>query len=127
MPIINVVFAEARVDAVDDVVEVFVDQHGSGAEDDEVEVEDREGVVEVGLGEDQADDPLDLGEPKGDWGGLVESSMVDLYWNQRLVGSEQPIIIPAARLRAARVPVESRMCWLIGEPRAIWFGVMSHL
>ena len=30
---------------------------------------------------------------------------------------QTPENMPAARLRAARVPVESRMCWLIGEPR----------
>jgi hypothetical protein len=48
--VVDVVFTEARVDTADDVVEVFVDEHRGCAEDDEVEVEDGEGVVEVRLG-----------------------------------------------------------------------------
>jgi hypothetical protein len=38
--VINVILTQARIDASDDIVEVLVDEHGSCAEDDEVEVED---------------------------------------------------------------------------------------
>ena len=48
--IIDVVFPKAGIEAFDDVVEVFVDEYRGGAEDDEVEVEDSEGVVEVRFG-----------------------------------------------------------------------------
>ena len=46
---------------------------------------------------------------------------------QRLVGEDLPERMPEARFRAAKVPVSSMMCWLIGEPRACWFGVVIHL
>ena len=50
---VDVVFSEGRVDAVDYVVEVFVDERDRGAEDNEVEVEYRHRGVEVGFGEDE--------------------------------------------------------------------------
>ena len=45
--LINGILAEAGVEAADDVVEIFVNQDHRGAEDDEIEIEDRHGVVEV--------------------------------------------------------------------------------
>ena len=57
----------------------------------------------------------------------VESICPKRSLTQRAVGEDLPDMRPAARLRAAKVPVSSMMCWLIGEPRAIWFGVMIHL
>jgi hypothetical protein len=59
--VINIILAQARINASDDIVEVLVDEHGGGAEDDEVEIEDGEGVIEVGFSEDQTDDAFDLG------------------------------------------------------------------
>lgn len=47
--------------------------------------------------------------------------------NHWLVGEDFPETRPLARFLAQIVPEESRICWLIGAPRAIWFGVMSHL
>ena len=47
----------------------------------------------------------------------VESIRPIFSLNQGRVGLEIPDIIPAAKLRAANVPVESRICWLIGDPR----------
>jgi hypothetical protein len=61
--VINIILAQARIDASDDIVEVLVDEHRGCAKDDEVEVEDGEGVIEVGFSEDQADDAFDLSEP----------------------------------------------------------------
>ncbi len=49
---VDVVLTGAGVVAVDDVVEVLVDDHRRGAEDDEVVVELGDGVVEVGFLED---------------------------------------------------------------------------
>ena len=60
---VDVVFPKAGVDAVDDVVEVFVDQHRGGAEDDKVVVEDADGIVEVGFSEDKIEQALAFGEP----------------------------------------------------------------
>src|SRR5216684_9426627 len=57
----------------------------------------------------------------------VESKRPIFNLNHGLVGDDIPLIIPADKFRAAIVPVESRMCWLIGEPRFCWFWVMSHL
>jgi len=49
---VNVVFAKGRIDAIDNGVEVFVDQERTGAEDDEIIVEYADGVIEVRFGED---------------------------------------------------------------------------
>jgi hypothetical protein len=48
-------------------------------------------------------------------------------FNHGRPGLVMPAIIPAARMRSARVPVLSMMRWLMGEPRFAWLGVMSHL
>ena len=63
---VDVVFAGAGVDAVDDVVEVLIDEEDRSAEDHEVEVELGDGVVEVGFGEDKVEQAFALGEPEGD-------------------------------------------------------------
>ena len=44
---IDVIFAEAGIDAVDDVVEVLVDKNRGGAEDNKVVVESGNGIVEI--------------------------------------------------------------------------------
>ena len=61
---VDVVFAEAGVDAVNDVFVVFVNEHCASAEDDEIVVESGDGIVEVGLGEDEIQYPLHFSKPK---------------------------------------------------------------
>ena len=67
---VDVVFTETWVDAVDDGLEVFVDQKGGSAKDHKVVVEGGNGVVEIALAEDQVHQALTLGEPEADRGGL---------------------------------------------------------
>jgi hypothetical protein len=57
---VSVKLSKAGIDAVDDIAEILVDDHRGGAEDNEVEVEDGEGLVEVRLLEDIEEDLLDL-------------------------------------------------------------------
>src|SRR5712664_1043775 len=59
---VGVELPEAGVDAIDDIAEVLVDDHRGGAEDDQVEIEDSKGLVEVRLLEDVEEDLLDLTE-----------------------------------------------------------------
>ena len=57
----------------------------------------------------------------------VESILPILNLNHGRVGEDIPDIIPLAKFLAASVPVESRMCWLMGDPLVIWLGVINHL
>ena len=64
---VDVVFTKAGVDEVDDVFEVFVDEEGRGAENNEVEVIHRGGIVKVGFSEDEVEKAFDFGEPETLW------------------------------------------------------------
>ena len=44
---VNVVFASTRIDAVDDIFIVLIDEHRRSAEDDEVEVVLGDAIIEV--------------------------------------------------------------------------------
>ena len=61
---VDVVFTEARIDEIDNVVEVFVAEDRGGAKDNKVIVERGDGIVEIGFGEDQIHDPLTFSKPK---------------------------------------------------------------
>src|SRR5262249_39578822 len=59
---VSVEFAEAGVDAVDNIFEVLVDQHRPGAEDDQIEEEDGQGLIKITLLEDPKEDLFYLAE-----------------------------------------------------------------
>ena len=67
----EVELAEGGVVAADDGVVVFVDEHRSGAEDDEIEVKNGKGVVEIGLRHDKHHPPPDFVKPNTGGAGNV--------------------------------------------------------
>ena len=96
---VDVVFTEAWVDAVDDGFEVFVDQEGGRAEDHEVVVEGRDGVVEVRLREDQIHQPFAFGKPETHRGGLGTVDPANLQAEPRRGRAGLPRDQATARLR----------------------------
>src|SRR5262249_9643878 len=64
---IDVELAEARVNTVNNVLEILVDQHHGRTEDDEVHINGGDAIVEIGFLIHQHKQPLALGEPQAGW------------------------------------------------------------